>query len=280
MLDASEYLVELVQLESERLERYLAGISLDSWDRPSACYGWTVSDVVGHLVYWAEPYTVFILRAAEDDESPPDGWPAPGALAWQPLMDFIAETAIQRRKELGDQLLSTFRATNDRFTEVVAGLTPDVWDKPSYHPAVVGSVRARVQARIVELAVHGWDIRSQLEPSASLPQESLSVVIDTVGRRAAAYLELADFRTNRLPARYRFDLGQSNARCFDLAVEANGCRMEPPSAQAPDVTVRCDPEGFALLGLGRLKFQSAMVDGRLRVEGDQSLAAELMEWTG
>ena len=50
MLDASEYLVELVQLESERLERYLAGISLDSWDRPSACYGWTVSGVVGHLV--------------------------------------------------------------------------------------------------------------------------------------------------------------------------------------------------------------------------------------
>lgn len=282
-MDTPAFLLNLVRLESKRLDEYLVAITPEAWSRQSACDGWMVSDVVGHLVFWAEPYTNFISRAAGDEISPPEGWPASGSLGWQPLMDFISETAIKCREDLGEQLLPTFRSTNERFAKVVEELGPEDWDKPSYHPAAVGPVRTRVQARIVELAVHGWDIRSQLEPAAPLPEESMPVVIDMVGRRATAFLGLADFRPGHqpgLPVRYRFDLGDSGVQGYDLVVEDDGCRMEPSSVEASDVTFRCGPETFALTGLGRIKFKSAMADGRLEVEGDQSLAAELMEWTG
>src|SRR5205823_3543746 len=105
-----------------------------------------------------------ILRAVQGDISPPEGWPPTGALAGQHLMEFIAETAITCRKNLGAQLLATFRSTNDHLHRVLMGLGPQDWEKRSYHPARILSVRTRVETRLLELAVHGWDICSTLEP--------------------------------------------------------------------------------------------------------------------
>ena len=32
------------------------GVSLDDWDRPSPCEGWTARDVVGHLAEWVPAF--------------------------------------------------------------------------------------------------------------------------------------------------------------------------------------------------------------------------------
>src|SRR5262249_12791087 len=93
-MDAPESLVQLVRSEAERLERYLATLPPEAWTRPSACERWEVRDVVGHLVFWAEPYANAILRAVHGDISPPEGWPPPETLAGPSMMDFSADTAI------------------------------------------------------------------------------------------------------------------------------------------------------------------------------------------
>jgi uncharacterized protein (TIGR03083 family) len=178
IMDALESLVQLVQSEAKHLEEYLATLSPEAWARPSACERWEVGDVVGHLVFWAEPYTNWISRAVQGEYSPPEGWPPVGSLGYQPLMELNAQTAIACRERLGEQLFPTFCATNAQFTKVVVGLGPQDWEKPSYHPAMIAPVRNRVEARMMELAVHGWDIRSQLEPAAPLSAETLPVVSD------------------------------------------------------------------------------------------------------
>ena len=116
-MDSPESLVQLVRSESERLEQYLASLPPEAWSRPSACDGWEVRDVVAHLVFWAEPYANWILRAVQGETSPSEGWPSAGSLGWQQLMDFIEETAITCREDLGEQLFATFCSTNNRLNQ-------------------------------------------------------------------------------------------------------------------------------------------------------------------
>ncbi len=280
-MDAPESLVRLVRLESQRLEQYLATLPPEAWTRPSACERWEVCDVVGHLVFWAEPYANAILRAVQGDISPPEGWPPPGALAGQPMMDFIAETALTCRKTLGDQLLDTFRATNDQLHRVLLGLAPQDWEKLSYHPARILSVRTRVETRLLELAVHGWDICSKLEPVAHLSGETLPVLSQRVGQLVVNSLGLGAFRLSQKrakPARYRFALTDIISDGYDLVVEDDGCRMEPAVTAPPHVSFRLAAETFVLLGLGRLQMEAVIEDGRLTIEGDRSLANEFIGW--
>ena len=280
-MDSPESLVQLVRSESERLEQYLASLPPEAWSRPSACDGWEVRDVVAHLVFWAEPYANWILRAVQGETSPSEGWPSAGSLGWQQLMDFIEETAITCREDLGEQLFATFCSTNNRLNQVVTGLGAQDWDKPSYHPSRIGPVRGRVEVRVLELAIHGWDIRSRLEPVVHLSAESLQMLSNVVGRLAPSFLGLADFRLSHEPAapvRYRFGLTDTDSRGYDLVVEDDGCRMEPAVTDSSNVTFHCDTETFVLMGLGRLKLESVIAEGRLAVEGDQGLADELIEW--
>lgn len=280
-MHAPESLVQLVRSEAERLEHYLAALPPEAWTRPSACERWEVRDVVGHLVFWAELYANAILRAVQGDISPPEGWPPTGALAGQTMREFTAETAITCRKNLGDQLLDTFRSTNDQFHRVLMGLAPHDWEKPSYHPARILSVRARVETRLLELAVHGWDICSKLEPAAHLSVETLPVLSQRVGQLAVTFLGLGAFRLSHKraePARYRFALTESISDGYDLVVEDDGCRMEPAVTVSPHVTFRLDAETFVLMGVGRLQMGAVIADGRLTIEGDRGLAQAFITW--
>jgi uncharacterized protein (TIGR03083 family) len=280
-MESPESLVKLVRSESEHLEHYLASLPAEAWSRPSACDQWEVRDVVAHLVFWAELYTNAILRAVQGDISPPAGWPPTGALARQPMMEFTTDTAITCRKNLGDQLLVTFRSTNEQFHRVLMGLAPQDWEQPSYHPARIGSVRTRVETRLLELAVHGWDICSKLEPVAHLSVETLPVLSHRVGQLAVTFLGLGAFRLSHKraePARYRFALTDRISGGYDLVVEDDGCRMEPAVTTSPHVTCHLDTETFVLMGLGRLTLDSVIEDGRLAVEGDGGLVDAFIGW--
>ena len=45
-----------------------------------------------------------------------------------------------------------------------------------------------------------------------------------------------------------------------------------------DVTFRCDTETFNLIAIGRLTIETAVVAGRLTIEGDVGLAQEFQRW--
>jgi hypothetical protein len=196
-------------------------------------------------------------------------------------MELNAQTAIACRERLGEQLFSTFCATNAQFTKVVVGLGPHDWEKPTYHPAMIAPVRNRVEARIMELAVHGWDIRSQLEPAAPLSAETLPVVSDWAGRRGINFLGLTDFRPRAsllAPVCYHFALTDIPTSGYDIVVENERIRMGPAMPASPNVTFRGDAATFVLTVLGRLKLEAVIAEGRFTVEGDRGLANELIGW--
>jgi uncharacterized protein (TIGR03083 family) len=281
-MDTPEHLVQLIHAESERLTHYLHTLPPAAWHRPSACELWEVRDVAGHLTWVAEFFVDIISRGVQGDASVPADRP-PGDLP--PIGSFnayIAQKAIARRESLGVQLLPTYSACSAAFNRRLTGLTPQDWDKPCAFWPSVGTVPVRtvlVQS-MQELAIHGWDIRSQLETAAVLSAESLPVLMARIPRRlrGSGY---ADFRLDAgLPTsvRYRFVLTGAVSGTHDLLVENGKMRMEPAGTEPAHVTFRGETERFVLLMYQRLTLEPMLATGQLVVEGDRGLTRAFDQW--
>ncbi len=271
-MDSPEARVKIAIAESERLKHYLGSLPPESWNKPSACEGWQVRDVVAHLALVAEAYTERIHQSLT-----PEGQPAAGPVSAASFAEGNAQRAISRRETVGDQVFSDFIKINDQLNQLMATLGPPDWDKPHYY-ASLGTVpmRYRPDLWISELAMHGWDIRSELEPVAHLSNECLPVMMDVV----PGQLERFIFRPGPrvlAPIRYRWELTGTGARNYDIAVEGDKARVEPAGTGEAHVTFHCDTETFVLIALGRLTIDTAIAD-RLTIQGDHSLAPDFQRW--
>ena len=277
-MDAPEGRVKIGIAESERLKEYLGSLSAEAWNRPSACDRWEMRDVVAHLAWVAESYTERIHQSLQGDSSTPEGQPAPGPVSAASLAEGNAQRAISRRESVGDQVLSDFIKANDQLNQLMATLGPQDWDRPHYYASLgTEPMRYRPDLWISELSMHGWDIRSGLEPEAHLSDESLPVFMDMV----PAQLERFIFRPGpRLPApiRYLWELTGSGASDSDIVVEGDKASMGPAGTGQADVTFRCDTETFVLIAFGRLTIDTAIAANSLTIQGEDRLAREFQRW--
>ena len=69
-MDVPEERVQIAIAESGLLKQYLAALSPDAWDAPSACDRWVVRDVVAHLAAVAEAYIPRIHQSLEGEGRP------------------------------------------------------------------------------------------------------------------------------------------------------------------------------------------------------------------
>ena len=160
-MNSPEKRVRLVLSESERLKQYVSGLPTDGWSRPTACDRWDVRDMVAHLVLATEFQMDMISRGLEGDSSPPQGFPPAGAnKSGGPGADATHRATISRRDSLGERLPEVFASTSDRMDRLLAGLGPSDWDRQCYHPGAIIPVCSYMDLRIMELVMHGWDVRS------------------------------------------------------------------------------------------------------------------------
>jgi uncharacterized protein (TIGR03083 family) len=275
--------VKVVQAESGRLQQYLAALPADAWSKPSACALWAVRDVVAHLINAANTYTDGITRGLREDTSAPEGRPEPSIFKTlsQEERRQQATAAAQRhivfRERLGNDLLDVFCTTWDQFTHLVASVSPREWNNPCYHPRSLLPVRALVNVAVFELAIHGWDVRSALEPSAHLAPEALAVMLD----HFVDCLHWCFRPDGKLPTpiRYRFALTGTRNSTWDMVVEGDTAHMAPAAEALPaHATFGCDGETFALLMSGRIRFEAAIADRRVIPAGDTVWVQAFKKW--
>ncbi len=277
-MDSPEARVKIATAESEQLKEYLSSLSAEAWSKPSACDRWQVRDVVAHLVGVAQSYAERTHRSLRGDSSPPEGLPAPGSVNAAVFAEGSAQRVISRRESLGHRVLSDFSKARDQLNQLLATLGPQDWDKPSYYVSIgIAPMRFRPDVWISELAIHGWDIRSRLEPEAHLSEESLPVLMDVV----RAQLTKWTFSPGpRLAAsiRYRFELTGVGANNRDILVEGDKASVGPAGTGEVDVTFCCDTETFILMSFGRATIDTATAAERLTIQGDNRLALEFHRW--
>ena len=275
-MDAIGERVRLVQLESERLVRYLENIPNQAWQQQSACERWTVADVVAHLIGGAQIYSDHISRGLKGDTVPPEGFPPPGESDPEVMGNLNAHRTIFRRVGLGDRLLSTFQSTNDQLNQLLASLSATDWEKSCYHPIGVIPVQTFVSLRMFELALHGWDMVSRLEPEAALSAECQPMLLHLVSSPCLRVIQLTPGDS---PAgRYRFSLGGLPPSNYDIVVAGDGVVLEAAGEHPASGVLRCDTADFLLLVTGRLKVASAIRTGRLDVEQGNMLPLIFGDW--
>ncbi len=127
---------DLVHAERHALIAFLEGIDDALWDTPSLCAGWRVRDVVAHQISTAQVTRIGFLRSM--------------ALA---RFDFDRDNRNGVGRELGPAaaMLDRFRAVADRTSGPPAPL----------------------DTRLVEVVVHGEDIRRPLGAVGDYPAEAV-----------------------------------------------------------------------------------------------------------
>ena len=137
--------------------------------------------VVGHLVWGAALHLGAIARGLQGDVSPPEeaALASAGRDAWSAV---IAHKAIACRERLGEQLLATFEARLAQLYHLLASLRPQHWEKPCALPLGLRPARLFAPAWVTALAIHGWDIRSPLDPTAHLLADSFPLLLAQLSR--------------------------------------------------------------------------------------------------
>ena len=268
--------VRLALMESERQRTYVNTLPPEAFDQPTACSRWVVSDLLAHLVMATGFQTSMMRRGLQGDPSPPEGLPVAGALRAPAVTDFVHQLMIATKQQLGEQLLPAFNATYEEIDQFLARLDAADGDKLCYHPGALIPVSGFVDLRLMELYIHGWDMRSRLEPPAHLPPESWPVLLDLLphflGYMVVPTAQEAEGR------RYRFAVTEGVSDARDVVVAGGTIRLEAASQTSAQVTFMCDTETFLLLMWGRLAWETAITAGQVSIDGDPSLAADFGRW--
>jgi uncharacterized protein (TIGR03083 family) len=273
--------VALVQAESARLLQYLHALPADAWSQPSACTQWQIQDVVAHLAGAAEFYVDTLTRGLQGDTAPPEGFPSAGTVNAAAMAEPLAHMARTKREQLGDQVLATCEAAITRLNALLAGVSPHEWERPCYHPWRLMPVQQFLPMSLQELVLHGWDVRSRLEPETPLAPESLPALLELIATsRTSGFLGWTFRPGAKLPApvRYRFEVTGTRPSRVDIVVEGEQAHVAEVGDTTASVTFHCDPETYVLVMYGRLSLEAAHATGRLRIEGDQALAGAFGQW--
>ena len=279
-IESSKALVDLIKSESDRLKDYVSALPPEALDRPSPCEDWDVGEVIAHLDWFADTYGGMIERGLRGDLSPTEGLPAvPGTLSGPEIQELYAQSAIDLRRSLGERLVPAFCERYDWLNDLLQAIGPEDWDKPCYHTLRIRPVESFIPVIVAELAVHEWDIRSALEPSPHLSEQSLLALMAKLpSNRRPWSTPFEAPATASGTICYRFDLEGAAAGRQDVIVEEGHARLEPAGDSSADVSISCHSEVLALLVYGRLTLETATGAGQAQVEGEGELVSSFDRW--
>ena len=262
--------VQLLRAESEELNNFLRQLSDNAWDQPSACRGWSVGDVLGHLT--GQDFSLRILRGLQGNVLPPEGSPQIVSHNEDAFAESIFNRGISTKTELGNNLLATFEQRVSDIIQVFEQVRPDQWDTLCYWPPGPEAVSTMLDMRISELTMHAWDIMSRFDSDYHLSRGSVSVLMDTVDRAVRrAFRPDADLQN---PKQYRFIVDHDNESEVDIVLSKNGGSVESARGDSHYATFRCDGETYVMIMYGRIKPMDATARGLLLCDNGQVSAEE------
>ena len=257
-----------------RIENFLQTLGPKELARQSACEGWTVGDVAGHLVERGAPIPGQIERGlAGDISTPPDALDDPPLNEDQFRLD-LDRRAVALRKELGDGLLEEFARVNREFNRVLSLVQAEDWDKLCYHRLRPETVRSKTDIRIAELAMHEWDMHWAFDPEATLAEDSLPGLVNASGRAVRRAFRPDPSRQQTI--RYRFTLGVPNPSAVDVVLAPEGASFEIEAGGEPYVIFVCDSTAYAMVIFGRWKLRDVIANGKLVGERVEPLIDEFV----
>jgi len=160
--------IDLLATATTEFARRIAAIGDDQWDLPTPCEGWTVTQLVSHLV-GGNRMAVMMLEGASRDE-------ALAMLAGLPL---------------GDDPLTTF--TQGAEQQLAAFREEGALERICHHPAGDFPGEVVLGFRIGDLSLHAWDLARAVGADEILPDELVAAVWENMQPMVPIIAEIGIF---------------------------------------------------------------------------------------
>jgi uncharacterized protein (TIGR03083 family) len=266
MTGTQEPVVTILAEEWDAIDFLGQGLGEGEWELPSECPGWTVRDVLSHLIG--------IERSLLGDPSPPPLAELPPHVENE--IGARNEAWVAPRRSLpGPVVLQEFREVSRRRLAQLRAFPGSRYDEVG--PSPIGEVQYRefMHVRVMDSWVHEQDIRIATArpghdsgPAAQLSLDRLCAGIPfVVGKQAGAPDGVS----------VRFELRGSLPRRIDVAVRDGRAKVVPSVDGTPTVALGMDVEVFWRLTCGRVDGGAARLAGLVDVEGDSELASRVVD---
>lgn len=249
----------------EALDALLGALPEADWSQPAPLPGWSVHDVVAHLI---------------GTESSLLGIPAPDAeiTGVAHVRNDIGAMNERWVHHLGGQpgtaLRERFAAVTAERRAVLAAMSDADWNASTPTPAGPDSYGRFMRVRIFDCWMHEQDIRAALHrpPSqADLETAAAGLALDEM----AAVMGFVVSKLGRAPegSRVAIELTGPLARVIRVVVvDGRGRVVDDFGGQAPTVSIRLDGLQFTRIAGGRDDADPAAVE----LDGDQDVAAGIV----
>ena len=263
--------LSIFKAENRRVEEYLDGIPAERWNQASMCSEWTVADVIAHLNVAFRNRSQLIIEGLDSAAVVPES--SPGTTDTPPDPTPVTNSAIGLRQELGDRLFPQYIKTNRMIEHTFSQVGTDGWDKILYRPRGSTSIAYQLNAMIIEVAVHRWDVTYPFGRGTRLSDHCLPVMVGQYPNRNRWWeIELPEGHPP-LPVRFRLQATDVDAPGADFIIESDDAkRTEIAGDELADVDFECDSETFMLLVYSRITPESAVESAKLSHDGDAEWA--------
>jgi uncharacterized protein (TIGR03083 family) len=226
------------------------------WHTPTACPGWEVRDMVGHLVDATEGYLLAFDDARRVDH-------VSGAVGVSGMAKASDEAARAFRSVRREELLARFRDTTDRLLREFESVSDADWSglvipDPNMGPLPVMIVAAGLLGGIT---VHGWDVREGLGAPHAIAGDAADLLVPFV---YLLWWATADTTAVEVPYAIGIRTTGHNGGDTRCDVSANGLQFAPDNIDDCAAIFEFDPATLVLTAYNRINAGT--------VRGDQQLA--------
>lgn len=211
------------------------------WERPTACPGWEVRDVVGHLTDTTEGYFVGFDAARGQGT-------APEALGLTAMSTLVDEGAKSFRSLGQAELIGRLKGDFDRIGSIFDDLGAQDWGNLLVPHKYMGPIPAGFYPafQLVDYTVHSWDMHPGTHALAGEAADLLVPLCFLVWQSTAQVAP--DTEPFRIGVRIT---SGANAGDSVISVGPEGLDIQPGDVNGMRTVLEFDPASFVLTAYGR-----------------------------
>ncbi len=229
------------------------------WLAPTACTGWQVRDIVGHLVDATEGYLPNFAIARGGAGTPPE------ALGLRVMAERADENARSFRKVPREEMIERLQEAYGQAMTYFESCSDDDWTGLMVHHPYMGPIPAMFYPmfQLIDHVVHTWDIREGVGRPHAIAAGAADLIVPVI---FILWQATADTSGVGTPFSIGVRTSGPNGGDTRLDVSNEGVQFAPASIDDCPAILEFDPATLMLTAYGRIN--GGTVRGDRRLAGD------------
>lgn len=250
MTTSARECLAVLRRDHDRFFELVVGLTPDELSQRSYCNEWSVADVLSHLGSGAEIFTQWALAGLHEREPVAHDEMEEIWARWNAL------TPVEKAEKAAlssDDFLDRLEALDDETLESLVFTLPGGHTMPA--PTMLSM-------RLVETALHGWDVEVTFELSARVRPEAVDLIVDTLATSAPRWAASEGWGG---PKRIQIDTSEPE-RHFLASLE-DGLSWDASAAGEAPAAARLAAEAEAVVRLVYGRLDEAHTPSGIEVSG-------------